>query len=575
MYLIFSLIVFILSLFFWHRRSTRKSTQLVPIKPPSFPSYQNARNVLTDENKWQQYARKYDTVTVQKRRARFTTTLNELLTRQSFSTNTLPGWADFFKRMNNLSVNPAKALRLVGWLLLCSTALTAFGQSEEAKASLERGNEQYKAKDYEAALESYRATLGFQMKPSKQANVHYKMALTFSKMNVCDSARVHFAAALAKDSENGGASSLAKFDEKARECNFNRADASNASGNSQEGATEASAQPEASANNSAAEGNAQTPEDDSTSWVGYFFSAIFIFFASWLVYIIWRGVSGASSKVAQQQRLELDKALNDDLFWDSQIQAGHSPMLVKQVRVVMQKASTVLTPKSSNDMVARLYSHLRWIQTNPGQYFQPDTFQTGYAAQLGQFLPYDLYCFFTAECILEGKSRVVLIEHPNKPELSRKVLASEKFVRGMEKGSKLKVRTHLVNGKYVHWSNDDTFYTPFLSYLSPLPTGTRTGLQMMEGWHGTAKGVDLHQYYEVFTAAFPFFLFPHPDAIVQAIIPYQGQVPAATTGFETAPDNFTSSGGTDSFLDGMATGMLLDSMTHTHHSHHDHFSDVS
>ncbi|MES2731998.1 MAG: hypothetical protein V4714_09625 [Bacteroidota bacterium] len=583
MYLIFSLIVFVVSISFWHWRSVRGATQLKPIKAASSSSFiKNYRKELIDGNKWQKYAQKYDAVTVQKRRTRFTTTLNELLTRQSFSASSLPGWYPFSKRMDNLSVNPAKVLRLVGWLVLYSTALSAFGQDEQTKDYLDRGNAQYKAKDYSAALESYRATLGFQLKPSKLANVHYKIALIFNKLHLCDSARVHFAIALENDAENGGASSLSKFDEKARECNFNRADASNSSGNShsQEAVPAEPTQPYVAPDNRAQEVSTEAQEDDSTSWVGYFFSAIFIFFGSWLVLVIWRSVSGQNSKVAQQQRLELDKVLNDEAFWDSQMQAGYSPAMVKQVRAVITKANATLSLKSTHKTVAQLHMHLRWLQTNPKLYFQPDAFQTGYAALLGHFLPYDFYCFFTAECIAEGKSRVVLIEHPNKPELSRKVFASEKFVRGMEKGTKLKVLTHLVNGKYVHWSNDDTFYTPFLSHLSPMPTGTRTGLggtplQMMESWQGTAKGIDLHQYYEIFTDAFPFFLFPHSDTIVQAVIPYQGQVPATTTGFETAPDTFVANSGTDSFLDGMATGMLLDSMTSSIHTHHDHFSDVS
>lgn len=575
MYLIFIFIIFLLSISFWHWRSLRGATMLKPIKAASFPSYQSERNVLVDANKWQQYAKKYDALTVQKRRARFTATLNELLTRQSHSASTLPGWYAFSKRMNNLSMNPAKVLRLVGWFILCGMALTAMGQSDEAKEYLERGNAQYKAKEYEAAIQSYRATLGFTLKPTKQASIHYKMALAFNKLNICDSARVHFAAALEKDASTGGASSLAKFDAKARECGFNRAGASNGAINSQDVVSEENTQSYATPDGNVSEANSESPEETGISWFGYVVSAILTFFGSWLVLVIWRGVSGQNRKVAQQQRLDLDRVLNDDEFWNAQQQAGYSPPLVKQVRTVMNKATNTLTPKSSNDTVALLHTHLRWLQTNPGVYFQPDTFQSGYAAQLGHFLPYDLYCFFTAEALPEGKSRVILIEHPNKPELSRKVFASEKVVRSLEKGAKLKVRTHLVEEKYVHWSNDPAFYTPFLSHLSPVPTESRTGMQLMESWQGTEKDVDLHRYYEVFTDVFPFFLFPHPDAIVQVTIPYQGEVPAAATGFDAPANPFLSTNNNDSFFDGMATGMMIDSMTSSTHTHHDHLSDIS
>ncbi|MBC8109474.1 MAG: tetratricopeptide repeat protein [Verrucomicrobia bacterium] len=548
-------VLLLIQVFRGYRKATR---QAQPFKHTISEQYPQLKQILTNESDWRKYAGRYDDETVRKRHDRFKAMFNELRRTQDFIFSPALGLDKFFKRITNIKTDPAKAFRII-WLPLFFISQVLLAQTD-ANGFIEKGNVDYKNKDYQQALAAYRQALDFKVKPNKLANIHYKIALTFQKLKSCDSAKVHFATALQNDADNGGASAMNKFEEKVKDCGFSVADLQNPgeqpSSNPDNAVTNAAENKQPENDNSITALQKSDPLTDNLTdffiWAGLILPISW--FVVWILYEILIKTLLTQS-LFKTDRLKIDALAHDDLFWQSQIQKGFPAMRVNQIKNLFQNLALQLVNMTDTDKMEQSRQHLLFIQTQPELYFSNTSFDTGYARFLIQ--QSDFYCFFTAEHLEEGKSNVLLILHPTRQELNKMVWVSDKIQRQIEKGSVPKVLLHKVNDIFTHWSNNLTFYEAQIPFV-PKDNMSEGNIIRMEFWKGETKEISLNKFYEVFTDDFLNYIFPSSDSIIQLSIKYEGEVnDKPQTGYDQLFDNQRQP---DNF-DTLATGMMIGNMT--------------
>ena len=576
MAILFFVLLIIAIIFRVYRLKQKQASPPASISEINISKFDNVKSILNDTSKWSKYSSTYDEEIVKKRRKKFIATYNELITRQSLQEYTLTEWTKFTSKIQNISINPAKVFRSIIFPLIFGlSSLSGFAQS--AKSYINDGNDNYKSKNYSQALIDYNHALSFSMSPEKLAGVHYKIAVTFNKLKNCDSAKVHYVLALKNDPQNGGASSISKFEDKLRDCNLSKSDIE-ANNNNQADNTQGQVLPEPDRNNEAikTEQN-QSKNNNGDFWLFLFIGIPFILLASWIIAKI---IGSILFKISpKQKRLDLDGFINDDLFWPSLSAKGYQTSKIEEVREVLKNAANNLTTNSSDLIVSNVHRHIYWIKNNPELYFTEDALTNGNLRYLLRPSELDFYCFFTAEQLPEGKSNALIIKHPSNSSLDKRVWVSDRILRMIEKKSKIKVRLHAIDGVFTHWSNDKTYYNKFKSHI-PL-NGTLGNFQSIEKWVGEMREIDLNKYYEIFTNPFQNYIFPHPDAIIQGYIDYLGDVSENNTGFDRPTgtyqqgDNYTSNSGSD-LLTGVVIGSMLSDHDRNRYDEHGHpLSDVS
>jgi hypothetical protein len=532
-----------------YRKYLRNRVTSEPPVPFSYTQAAGLKSILQNDTVWNKYEKKYDNETVRKRRDKMRASYNELTTLQNFSTELLPGWLAFDKRVTSIKNNPAKAFACL--LLPLTLGFYTVAAQTTSKDWTEKGNLAYKNKDYQQALTDYRQALTFKHTPKTTGGIHYKIALTFQKLSTCDSAVVHFRDALNYDPEDGGASSLEKFREKARACGFSGEE--NTVSESPGILPEKQASPQQ-------EGEPQQATDQNKEGVSEYMNWLFglpvVLVVSFLCRILLSEMLAnlISGGGLRKQKLAFDALAFDDTFWNGQLQKGFPPVRVEQVKSLFQQTAGNLAKIQDYKAMQPLIGILNSIQQQPELYFSANAFSEGYARFLLAGKEVSFYCFFTSEYLESGKSNVCLIRHPARPELNKKVWVSDKVQRQLEKGSRPKVRLHPVNGVYVHWSDDESFFQFTKSHLDG-----DGNLLRMDTWQGEASEVSFDTYYNIFTDPFMSYLFPGNDTIDQAEITYQGKTEQQKTGY----DSLFNTGITlpDTSLDNLATGMMLGNMT--------------
>lgn len=414
------------------------------------------------------------------------------------------------------------------------------GDSEQAKQFFKAADNEYDNKKYQTAIEKYNQALAADSS-YKRAGVLYKIALSYQKLKNCDEAKNYFAQAYRANPENGGASSLSKFKEKAQKCGWSEGESSTA--NAEEYAPEA--------------------DQKAAKGMGWFVSLLlafpFGFLFAWIIYYFYK--KKKSKEKQDLLRQELTTWVYDDNFWAIQ-ESKYSPRKVQLARELFVENHQRAISTEDTAAITQLHFNFSQFKENPELFFANELNTSG-LIRLQNTFSGAFYCFFTGEVIPEGRSFVLEIRHQN--GASRKVWALGKIINKVQMGGKVKVRVHQVSGQWVHWSKDETWHNALATEAENAALQAR--------WNGQQMEMDVFELYEIFTEKLTNYMAPHPDAIVQAVLQFRDDS-ASPTGYQgrnISPD----SGGSrvDDLLTGVLIGRMLDN-DHDHHRH-DHHRDNS
>lgn len=425
---------------------------------------------------------------------------------------------------------------------------------EAAKAYYSEGEALYDRKQYGDAIQKFSAALQADSSYKRAATL-YKVALCYQKKKDCDEAKRYFSLAYVANPENGGASSLSKFKEKANKCGWSEADVSAVQGGTEQTnvTTNEQAAPQAK------------KSDSGFSFISFLFSVLSGFIVAWILYRIYKKTD--QSKREKELSQSVTAQMFDENMWE--ILKGKYPVdKVQKVRDLFeQKHQQALTANDAAE-IAELNWYLQQLKETPEAFFDNELTTSSFVPLMTKFEG-AFYCFFTAELIPEGRSTVVEIRHPNGQW--RKVWALQRIANKIQTGANVKVRVHRVNGQWVHWSKD-------LTWSDALATqADNTRKQAL--WQGEAQEVQVFNLFEIFTEKYTNYMSPHPDALVQAVLTLRDNNGGSNqTGYN--PDYTPPSGGNydsgGSRMGDVLTGMIIGSQLsgdRHHHHHHDYDRD--
>ncbi|SFC26371.1 Tetratricopeptide repeat-containing protein [Flexibacter flexilis DSM 6793] len=433
-----------------------------------------------------------------------------------------------------------------------SSAVATTKNTDAAKNYYSEGEDLYDRKKYSDAIEKFSAALKADSSYKRAATL-YKIALCYQKKKDCDEAKRYFSLAYVANPENGGASSLSKFKEKANKCGWSEADVATATSSAEASVTDEQAAPQ------------QPKSKSGFSFVSFLFSILSGFIVAWILFRIYK-------KTNQNKReKELSQAVTTQMFDENtwEILKGKYPAdKVQKVRDLFEQKHQQALAAESPAEIAELHWYLQQLKETPEAFFDNELTTSSFIPLMTKFEG-AFYCFFTAELIPEGRSAVVEILHPSGQ--SRKVWALQRIASKIQTGANVKVRVHRVNGQWVHWSKD-------LTWSDALATQAENA-RKQAAWQGEAQEVQVFNLFEIFTEKYTNYMSPHPDALVQAVLTLRDNNGGSNqTGYN--PDYTPPTGGNydsgGSRMGDVLTGMIIGSQLsgdRHHHHHHDYDRD--
>ncbi len=317
---------------------------------------------------------------------------------------------------------------------------------------------------------------------------NYKMAITLGKLNDCYEANIYFERALSLDPDKGGASTREKFDKASGKCGFQQ------SGTGTD--------------------NSQYESDDDSPEFGMVLLSIFLgLIARFILYFVLdslkkRNVRAVGSKFAEPVYRE---AANTE-FWAGLSRKGFSADQIADIKNMVRNISRrpeINHTTNEGIAFAKLLNH--FIQ-NPENYLPGDP-RFNYLCLHGfyNYFKSGFYCFFTSEIIEDRKAMVVKIKYNHhEPVL---VWVCPSIMKRINNKAPLKVRVHMVNEVYTHWSNDTKYHNPWSDV-------DNHGVISKSDWQGEFKTIDIEKYHELFTNFPARYRRPHPDSFVNMELAY-------------------------------------------------------